>query len=99
MRSILLPLRLQLSSIKTFWLWHVRVQHKLFFTFVINQDCQPFLSIRGARPEIVIGSELQNIQPPQSHGSWKSIIGMPDSNQLVEFDPKVRSLNMIDTQG
>ncbi|KAG7011207.1 hypothetical protein SDJN02_26110 [Cucurbita argyrosperma subsp. argyrosperma] len=62
------------------------------------KDCQPFLSIRGARPEIVIGSELQNIQPPQSHGSWKSIIGMPDSNQLVEFDPKVRSLNMIDTQ-
>lgn len=62
------------------------------------KDCQPFLSICGARPEITIGSVLRNIQPQQIDEPWKSIIGMPESNQLVEFDPRVRSLKMVDAQ-
>ncbi|KAA0057287.1 hypothetical protein IC582_010051 [Cucumis melo] len=62
------------------------------------KDCQPLLSICGARPEIAVGSVLRSIHPEQSDELWKSIIRMPESNQLVEFDPRVRSLRMVDAQ-
>lgn len=66
---------------------------------MINQDCQSLSSICGARREIMIGSGLRNIQPHQSDEQWKSIVGSPESNQLVEFDLKVGSLKIVDAQG
>lgn len=69
------------------------------FTSVINQDCQPFLSTCGARREVMIGSGFRNIQLQQSDEPWKSIIGLSESKQFVQFDAKVRSLEMVDAQG